>query len=472
MSIIEWIFAVSIIIVFYTYFGYGIIVFLINKFPGVKKFIPVPVNQKEEIINMDEGYTPNVSLIISASGEKREIIREKLQNTELLNYPNEKLEVIFAIAYDNNSNTDETLAEYYDNFLPTSIETGLTTKDEEIFFKFNDAETIYDREKLLDFIELKLDTIEFNSSDISIDAKNFIDKRKKELASELKILVTKDIVRKGKISQVNRTIKHASGEILIFSDANSIFNKDAVKNIVRHFKSSQVGCVAGEKKVKQNENSTSGNSEGLYWKYESFLKKMDSELYSTIGAAGEIFAVRKELMQSEINAKAIIEDFVVSMKIAMEGYRIVYEPDAYAEEEPTNDLKSEYIRKRRITAGGFQSIVWLNELLNPFRFGVLTFQYVSHRVLRWAVVPFLLPLIFLMNIYLLELNNPIYLLIISFQALFYFLSAIGLILEKKKIKYKIFNIPLYFSMMNFAALVGLKRILKAQQSVVWERVSR
>jgi len=471
MNITEWIFLISILVVIYTYFGYGILVYIINKLPALKKIIPKPVNKKSEKI-IEENYEPNVSLIISASGERRKIIKEKLENTFALNYPSSKLEVLFAIAYDSSSETDETLDEYYNNFLPESVESGLNSKDEELYIKFFYMDNVEDRNKLSESIKEQLNSIEFNSSEISPNAKRILDKKRESSESEVKILITKDIVRKGKIAQVNRTIKRAGGDILVFSDANSMFNKDSIRNIVRHFRNSQVGCVAGEKKVVVSDDSTSGESEGLYWKYESFLKKMDSKIYSAIGAAGEIFAVRKELMDRDINEKAIIEDFVVSMKIAMDGYRIVYEPEAYAEEEPTKDLKSEYIRKRRITAGGFQSIIWLKELLNPFRYGVLSFQYISHRVLRWAVVPFLLPVILFINMLLLDLSNPVYLLLFWCQIVFYLLTLIGLVLESKEIKIKIFNIPLYFSMMNFAAVVGLKRYLKAQQSVVWEKVSR
>ena len=172
-----------------------------------------------------------------------------------------------------------------------------------------------------------------------------------------------------------------------------MFNKDSIKNLTRHFRNKQVGCVAGEKRVKKNSDSTSGEGEGLYWKYESYLKNIDSKIWTTVGAAGEIYAIRKSLWGIGIEHNAIIEDFVLSMRIAQNGYRVIYESGAYAEENPTKNMKSEFIRRRRIAAGGFQSIVWLKELLNPFKYGVLTFQYVSHRVLRWAVVPFFVAVI-------------------------------------------------------------------------------
>ena len=478
MLAIEIIFWVSIFVVLYSYAGYGMLIIFISKFNFLIKLLPKPANivKSEYLVKPELPYYPTVSFIISASGESKEIIKEKIVNTFELIYPKEKLEIIFAIAYDTSSEIDETLEEFYDTFLTKQVDSGVSPVEEEVYLRFKKFENNkYKTDSFLSDIEKELARIKFTSEDKIPDAKEKLDEyfQADDSGDEIKIRVTKDIERKGKISQVNRTVKTAKGDILVFSDANSMFNKEALLNISRHFRNKQVGCVAGEKRVKKSEASTSGEGEGLYWKYESLLKKTDSKIWTTVGAAGEIFAIRKELWGSGIEGNAIIEDFVISLRVAQKGYRVVYEPDAYAEEEPTFEVKEEFIRRRRIAAGGFQSIVWLKALLNPFKYRILTFQYVSHRVLRWAVVPFLLPIIFVLNLFILIDNfNIIYFILLLFQSCFYLFALIGYMLEKKRKKIKIFYLPFVLTMMNWAAYVGLKRYIKGQQKVVWERAKR
>lgn len=479
MSIAEIVFWFSLLVIFYSYAGYGILLVFISKISFLRLLFPKPRNRKEsrKICADASEYKPLVSLIISASGESREIIKQKIINTVNLDYPKDKLEVFFAIAYDPSSPTDETLDTFYDEFLAEPVPLKVTSTDEEVFVRFMnfDREENLRSEEALNRLEEQLYTMSFDSSQVTDGAKAVIEGKLAAPASEdpLRVFVTKDIRRKGKIAQVNRTVEKAKGEIIVFSDANSIFNRDSIKNIVAHFNDTSVGCVAGEKRVRKSEGSTSGEGEGLYWKYESFLKKLDSDLWTTVGAAGEIFAVRKELWAGSIESNAIIEDFVVSMRIAENRYRVIYEPDAYAEEEPTQDLNAELIRRKRIAAGGFQSIIWLKSLLNPFKYGVVTFQYVSHRVLRWALVPFLLPIVFFTNLYLaFFLHSILYLLIFLAQCLFYLFALVGWRLELKRKKVKIFYFPFVLAMMNYAAYHGLIRYLRGSQSVVWERVKR
>lgn len=278
--------------------------------------------------------------------------------------------------------------------------------------------------------------------------------------------------RKGKINAVERALKHIDADIVIFSDANTELNKEAVLKIVDHFNDPQVGAVAGEKRVKVEEvDEAVSAGEGIYWKYESLLKKWDSELYSVVGAAGELFAVRRSLWEST-PPNAIIEDFVISMRIAQRGYRVVYEPKAYALESSSENVSEEMKRKVRIAAGGIQSVIWLKDLLNPFKYGVLTFQYVSHRVLRWVVTPFLLPVVFFINLYLALFDHIIFQWLFIGQALFYILALIGYLMEKRKIRLKLLFIPYYFTMMNLAVYKGLVRLMKNQQQVTWDKAKR
>jgi cellulose synthase/poly-beta-1,6-N-acetylglucosamine synthase-like glycosyltransferase len=279
--------------------------------------------------------------------------------------------------------------------------------------------------------------------------------------------------RNGKIAAVHRAVEQVDTEIIVFTDANTFLNADALLTICRHYTDSKVGAVAGEKRVcidKQADASAAG--EGFYWKYESKLKKWDSELYSVVGAAGELFSVRKELYQP-VSPDSILDDFMISMRIAEQGYRIIYEPDAYATETASENVTEELKRKVRIAAGGIQSVIWLKSLLNIFKYGVLSFQYISHRVLRWTVTPFLILLVFALNIILaIQTNAILYQAMLAAQLLFYILAGLGYLLERKHLRVKILFIPYYFCVMNYAVLAGMLRYFKNEQSASWEKSKR
>ena len=279
-------------------------------------------------------------------------------------------------------------------------------------------------------------------------------------------------VRQGKIAAVHRAMSRVSTAIVVYSDANTLLNKDAVINLVRHFKDKKVGAVAGEKRIISNEkDKASGAGEGIYWKYESLLKKWDAKLYSVVGAAGELFSIRTELYE-KIPSDTIIEDFYLTLRIAQKGFRVKYEPDSVAMERPSASVKEELKRKIRIAAGGLQAIIRLKALLNPVKYGILSFQYVSHRVLRWTLAPIALAILLFSNI-LLALNGySFYNWILIFHLGFYLLALAGYLLEKKKIKLKIFFIPYYFLIMNYAVYAGFFRFLTKSQSVLWERAKR
>jgi len=279
--------------------------------------------------------------------------------------------------------------------------------------------------------------------------------------------------RKGKVAALHRAMEQIKTEIIIFTDANTLLNKDALMNIAVHYADQKVGAVAGEKRVHSEERADAGTAgEGFYWKYESKLKKWDSELFSVVGAAGELFSVRRDLYQA-VPEDTILDDFMISMLIAKKGYRIIYEPRSYAVENASANITEELKRKIRIAAGGIQSILRLKPLLNVFNYGILSFQYISHRVLRWTITPFLLILVFILNIFItLESDQIVYQLLLAAQSIFYLLAFIGMIFENKELRIKIFFIPYYFCVMNYAILAGIKRYMGSQQSAVWEKAER
>lgn len=278
--------------------------------------------------------------------------------------------------------------------------------------------------------------------------------------------------RKGKIHAVNRVMKFVTSPIVIFCDANTDLNQQSIRKIVRHYQDPTIGGVAGEKRIFSKEkDNASGSGEGLYWKYESFLKKKDAEVYSVVGAAGELFSLRTELYEASPE-NMLIEDFYLSLRITARGFRFAYEPDAYAIETASASVSEEWKRKVRISAGAFQAMLKLTDLLNPVRYGMLSFQYVCHRVFRWTIAPLALPLIFITNIILAFHGLFFYQMILALQLGFYGVAGLGYLLRDKKISIKGFFVPYYFTVMNLSVYAGLIRFLRGRQSVLWEKAQR
>lgn len=387
MKILFWL---SLFIVFYTFLGYGIVLYILvlirRAFKG-KRLAP----------GLDQEF-PTLTLVIAAYNEES-IIEEKIANTLQLSYPAGKLSVIF-VTDGSSDRTPELVAQY----------------------------------------------------------------------PEIKLMHTP--VRSGKILAMHRAMDEVNSEVVVFTDANTFLNKDALLLIARHYADPKVGAVSGEKRVMQDALSDATAGEGFYWKYESTLKKWDSELYSVVGAAGELFSVRRSLYRS-VEPDTIVDDFMISMRIAEQGYRIVYEPEAYASELSSENIKEELKRKVRIAAGGMQSILRLQRLLNPFHDPLLTFQYISHRVLRWTVTPFLMILALVLNILIVvQSGGVLYQILLAGQVVFYGLALAGWVLETQKIKVKALFVPYYFCMMNYAVMAGIRRYFKGSQSAAWEKAKR
>jgi biofilm PGA synthesis N-glycosyltransferase PgaC len=335
---------------------------------------------------------------------------------------------------------------------------------------FNEADCI--REKAMNSLALDYPQEKCDILFVTDGSTDGTDKILRQFMHDSRIRVLHKPDRQGKLAAVDRAMMYIPSPIVILTDANTLLNKEAIHNIVRHYTNPTVGAVAGEKRIRKDlQKEGNGAGEGLYWKYESFLKRLDSELNSVVGAAGELFSFRKELYRS-VPPDSIIEDFHLSMCIAADGFRVIYEPNAYAEEQPSASFREEMKRKVRICAGGFQSMSRLNKLLNINKYGLLTFQYFSHRVLRWAVTPFLLPILFILNGFLAFNENHYYQLLFVGQILFYSAAALGYMLENINLRSKLLIAPLYFTLMNVAAYAGLIRYLRGTQSAIWEKAQR
>lgn len=283
--------------------------------------------------------------------------------------------------------------------------------------------------------------------------------------------------RRGKMHAMNRGVKFVKSEIIVFSDTNTILGKRSIREIVACFADEKVGCVAGEKRIiEKQSDAAAGAGEGIYWKYESWVKKLDAELNSAVGAVGELFAIRTGLFQ-EVEPDTLLDDFIISLRIAAKGYKIAYSPEAYAEEAASLNVAEERKRKIRIAAGGVQTVLRLKSLLNPFKYGVLSWQYFSHKVLRWTLAPLSLFLILALNILIVWQNQSwtqpsFYTLFLYLQFFLYFLALVGWYFENKNLHFKALFVPYYFVFVNFNAIRGMIRYFKGQQSVTWEKSKR
>ncbi len=283
--------------------------------------------------------------------------------------------------------------------------------------------------------------------------------------------------RRGKMHAMNRGVKFVKAPIIIFSDTNTNLGKASIREIVAKFSNPVTGCVAGEKRIiNKNSDVAAGAGEGLYWRIESWIKKMDAELNTAVGAAGELFAIRTELFE-DVEPDTLIDDFIISLRIAQKGYHIAYSPNAYSEEAASLNVKEEMKRKIRIAAGGVQSIFRLKSLLNPFKYGLLSWQYFSHKVLRWTLAPISLFLFLLINLLIVFLQSSwgkfdIYTSVLYLQIICYLLAIIGWFFENQKIRQKVLFMPYYFVSINLAAVHGIFRYFKGKQPVNWERAKR
>lgn len=387
MNLLLTLFWIAAFLVFYTFFGYGIIVWIAVK---CKELVSKP-----EKFSIVEEY-PEVTLLIAAYNEA-DIIDRKMENCASLKYPSDRIRFVW-VTDGSTDGTPEVLRRYPEN------------------------------------------------------------------------IVLHEDTRAGKSHALNRAIKYVTSPIVIMTDANTILNEDSIYLIVRKFDNPKVGCVAGEKRVLSiGENAAS--TEGLYWKYESFLKELDDRLNSAMGAAGELIALRRELWR-EIPADTIGDDMFLSMDVLRKGYKIAYCKEAYAMELPSADIGEERKRKVRLAGCALQNVCRLRDLMNPFKYGITAFQYVSHRVFRWIVSPVCLILMLLFNFFAVLADAPLfYHIVLLLQLLFYLAAFAGMILDRKE-KAGILRIPYYFLFANFTMFAGFGYLARNKGNGAWEKAKR
>lgn len=271
---------------------------------------------------------------------------------------------------------------------------------------------------------------------------------------------------RGKASVLNDAVAGATGEILLMSDANTRVDTEAARHLVRWFQDPEVGSVVG--RLVLVDPVTGRNADGIYWKYETFLKRCEGRLGALLGANGAIYAIRRSLYRP-IPAGTIVDDFVIPLLAKQRtGCKIIYECDAVAFEETPPNVGSEFHRRARIGAGGYQSIGMLWKLLDPRR-GWVAFAFFSHKVLRW-LCPFFLISAFVSN--LLLVNEPLYRAILILQLAFYFAAFIVAFLPASVKILRPLRLTTMFVSMNAALLVGFWRWLSGRQRGTWRRTAR
>ena len=393
MLTLKILFWAMLLIVFYTYLGYGILLYIIIRLKRLFKGKPL-----KAVLPSDEEL-PTMTLMICAYNEE-DVVAEKMANTLALDYPHDKFRIMW-VTDGSNDRTNELLQAY----------------------------------------------------------------------PEVDIVFSPE--RRGKTAALKHGLRELKTRYVAFTDANTMINRDALREIARLFMDPTVGCVSGEKRVaarKAGEMAAEG--EGLYWRYESTLKKWDSELYSAMGAAGELYAIDPTLVR-EVPDEALLDDFMMSMYIVQSGRRIAYTPDAYALEYGSANIFEESKRKRRIAAGGLQSIWWLHSMLNPLHQPLVSFQYISHRVLRWSVTPVALIILLIVNALLVYFKaGTFYTVMLVLQLLFYLMALAGWWLDRRGHKNKLLYTAYYFVFMNINVFRGMAYLRTHGKSGAWEKARR
>jgi cellulose synthase/poly-beta-1,6-N-acetylglucosamine synthase-like glycosyltransferase len=388
LKILFWLF---LSIILYAYIGYTLTLLLLA---GINRLFRIHKTLKAD------DYLPDVTLFIPAYNEGPYII-EKINNSLEIDYPKEKLKIIW-------------------------ITDGSTDNTADLLYRYPEITVMHEQE------------------------------------------------RRGKIHAMNRGMKAVNTPIVVFTDANTMLNRLAIREISKLFADNKTGCVTGEKRISGSGSQKAVSAgEGLYWQYESLIKKLESETGSVMGAVGEIFAVRSDLF-NEVREDTLLDDFTISLQIVHQGHAIKYAPHAWGTETASLSISEEIKRKIRIATGGLQTLTRMTDLLNPFRYGLLSFKFFSHKVLRWTLVPFSFPIVFVLNFFILfsSVNNRLYTILFILQCIFYLLALAGGIMHNIKLGIRALFAPYYLFIMNYAVIKGFFRFMTGNYSVNWQKVRR
>lgn len=272
--------------------------------------------------------------------------------------------------------------------------------------------------------------------------------------------------RGGKTSAQNMAVEKATGEIILFSDATTMYQPDVLQAMLPNFADETIGCVAGKLIYVDHSESSVGKGAKSYWNYETFLKESESRACSLIGTSGCLYSVRRSAYKT-MYAEAC-SDFLIATIIYRQGLRTIYEPRAVCTEE-TNQLSDKEMQMRiRVISQTFTDL-WRNrDMLNPLKSGFYAVELLSHKLLRYAVPVFLCILFFASLV--LAFSSPFFTIAFGLQMFFYAAAFAGWILEKNGVKLKILAMPLYFVLANMASLIGFYKFLRGERYARWEPI--
>ncbi len=273
--------------------------------------------------------------------------------------------------------------------------------------------------------------------------------------------------RRGKTAALNRAVACATSDIVVFSDANNMFEKNALRELVRHFNDPRVGGVCGLKQIYDSSERESSQGDSLYWKYESAIKESESRLGSITNADGEIFAIQRRLYQP-VDDTVINDDAEITFILIKKGYRVLYERRAVSYEHASIRIEDDFYVKVRMVSGGFQTVARYWAFLLPPR-SWFAFSFLSHKVLRWLAPEFMI-LIATSSLWL--VSRPFFLGMVILQGIFYLLAFIGWFAREGMGRSTIFYVPFYLCTMNLAALRGLWRFIAGTQTTQWRKAER
>ncbi|MEJ7699122.1 MAG: glycosyltransferase family 2 protein [Pyrinomonadaceae bacterium] len=272
--------------------------------------------------------------------------------------------------------------------------------------------------------------------------------------------------RKGKTSAQNMAVEQATGEIILFSDATTLYEADVLLAMLPNFADETIGCVAGKLIYVDESASSVGKGARSYWNYETFLKESESRACSLIGTSGCLYAVRKSAYQPMYPEAC--SDFLIATLVYKQGLRTIYEPQAVCTEETNQKSQKEMQMRVRVISQTFTDL-WRNrEMLNPLKNGFFAVELVSHKLLRYSVPIFLILVLLAAGIG--TFYSTFFLAVFVLQLVFYATALTAWFLEKMEIKIGVLAIPLYFVLTNLAALIGFYKFLRGERYARWEPI--
>ncbi|MGH9680569.1 MAG: glycosyltransferase family 2 protein [Candidatus Acidiferrales bacterium] len=388
MQVLFWL---SLGLVVYTYFLYPVVLFVVYSLAQLASDARYLLHRQDRRVPpLREDAIPEISFLIPAHNE-REHILQKVANLREMDYPPQKLQIVFV-------------------------------------------------------------------SDGSTDETNEILKGLPDLNIEVVVLPHQS----GKASALNQAALRARHDILVFSDASTLFASDALRKLSRHFADARVGAVCGA--LRFHASAESQQTEGIYWKYESMIRLMEGRLGATMTASGAIYALRRKAYLP-LNPSTVLDDFVIPMNARKAGYRVLYDPEATATDYAPESVKGEFARRVRLASGSFRSLIFL--LRVPMG-GFGRFAFISHKLLRW-ILPLLLCTLLIGNVAL--LRQPLYFVFGALQLCFYLWAGFGYVFHERMRGVKFALLAYFVLAMNFAFLLGLFRSLTGHEEATWQRIS-